>query len=261
MMREAAAQSEARSPAHRQAGSANPYKFATFPKAAIPPDGGMAKDAALTRAMDGMAKDWDLGATGNAFGGAFNGAFDIPFLGYSYLAQLAQKQEYRVISETIADDATRKWVDFDVTGDETENARRQRNDPLGEAKRKADPDERKKRITAARKGDKVKALKDDMDRLGVRDHFYGLSRDDGFFGRSHLYMNFGEDPVSGSKELQTPIGDGRDGTSSAKVARDSLRSLKVIEPMWSYPMGYKCRQPFGRFLVSPQDLVRHGDTD
>jgi hypothetical protein len=44
------------------------------------------------------------------------------FLGYPYLSELAQRPEYRVISETIADDATRKWIDFEVTGAENEES-------------------------------------------------------------------------------------------------------------------------------------------
>ena len=227
----------------------NPFKLAEFPKAATPPTGNMAQDSALKLALDDLfnggqyAQNWD--------GGGYQG---VPFLGYNYLAELAQQQEYRVLSETIADDATRKWIDFDVTGDEAEADRRLAQDPKGEAERQADPDERKKRVERAGKADKVKALKDDQDRLEVRDRFYSLARDDGFFGRSHLYMNFGEDITSpaGQQELKVSIGDGRDDTSKAKVARNSLKSLKVIEPMWSYPMGYNAINPLGEFWYHPR---------
>ena len=214
----------------------NPFRLAKFPKAAVPPGGGMAQDSTLKGAFDDAAMDWDSGGAGR---------WGVPFLGYNFLAELAQQQEYRVLSETIADDATRKWVDFDVTGDEAEAGRRAQKDPRGEAERQADPDERKKRVKASGKGDRVKALRDDMDRLEARKRFYELCRDDGFFGRSHLYINFGEDAATpkGQKELTTPVGDGRDGVSEAKVSRGSLKELKVIEPMWSYPMGYNAVNP------------------
>ena len=34
----------------------------------------------------------------------------VAFFGYPLLSELAQRPEYRVMSETIADDATRKWI-------------------------------------------------------------------------------------------------------------------------------------------------------
>jgi hypothetical protein len=42
----------------------------------------------------------------------------ITFLGYAYLAELAQRPEYRMISETIATEMTRKWIEFTSTGAE-----------------------------------------------------------------------------------------------------------------------------------------------
>jgi hypothetical protein len=165
---------------------------------------------------------------------------------------LAQRPEYRVISETIADDATRKWIDFDVAGQEDELRRRATRDPLGEEERQNDPDERKKRIAAAGKTDKVKALKDDQLRLDVRDHFYALARDDGFFGRSHLYMNFGEDPSQGSPELKTPIGDGRNGATRSKIGKGKFKELKVIEAVWTYPQAYNANNPLARGWYKPE---------
>ena len=211
----------------------NPFRFPVFPKAATPPSGTMAQDAALKMAYDDASGAWASGGYADT----------VQFPGYNYLSELAQQQEYRVLSETIADDATRKWVDFDVTGDDAEADRRLTQDPKGEAERRADPDERRKRVKQAGKGDKVKALKDDQDRLGLRETFYALSRDDGLFGRSHLYMNFGEDLGSRVTELSTLIGDGRDDVSHAKVGRGAFKSVKVVEPNWSYPMGYNAVNP------------------
>lgn len=223
----------------------NPFRFAEHPPKATPPKKSglvMAMDSALVANNDFASSAWLSGIGGEG----------LLFLGYPYLAELAQRPEYRVISETIADDATRKWIDFEVTGDENENRRRSARDPDGERERMADPDERKKRVAQAGKTDKVKALKDDHARLEVRDRFYALARDDGFFGRSHLYMNFGEDVTGNPEELKVPIGDGRNDASKGKIAKGSFEELKVIEAVWTYPLAYNATSPLKSGWYAPK---------
>lgn len=221
----------------------NPFQVAQHPPKAVPPNFKMAMDDSINWA----AGDW-------LSGGILNGVASegLLFLGYAYLAELAQRPEYRTITETIADDATRKWIDFEVTGDDTDNKRRAANDPEGEQERMADPDERKKRVKASGKTDKVKELKDDQERLEVRDRYYGASRDDGFFGRSHIYMNFGEDVDGDSDELKTPIGDGRGALSRGKIAKGSFTRLQPIEPVWAYPTTYNAQNPLKEDWYNPQ---------
>lgn len=218
--------------------SRSPFRIHQPPKGVMPESGPtMAMDDALSAANEFATSDWMSGNPVAAY--AEEG---LVFPGYPYLAEMAQRPEYRVISETIADDATRKWIDFDVTGDEKEAADRKRKDPVGEAERMADPDERKKRIKAAGKGDRVKALKDDQDRLEVRDRFYEMSRLDGFFGRAHLYIDLAG-AEGNANELATPIGNGRNEMSKGKIGKKSLLGLKAIEPVWTYPMAYNAINP------------------
>ena len=193
----------------------NPFDPALWanlhPKKSRPPKAQtMAMDNALIANNNFASQAW---LDGGLFGGLADAG--LMFLGYPYLAELAQRTEYRNVAETIADDATRRWIDFDVTGDENDKKRQAKNDPKGAAERDADPDERKKRVAAAGKTDKVKELKDDQERLAVRDNFYGVSRDDSFFGRSHLYLNFGTD-ITNSAELAISVGNGRDTVSKGK---------------------------------------------
>ncbi len=221
----------------------NPFKLPEFPPRAMPPSQHrMAMDESLSWA----STQWAGGVFANVAGEG------LLFLGYPYLSELAQRPEYRVISETIADDATRKWIDFEITGNKDDDKRRAEKDPEGERERKADPDERKKRVQQSGKMDKVKELKDDQLRLEVRDRFYANARDDGFFGRTHLYMNFGEDVDGNPEELITPIGDGRDGTSRGKIALGSLKRLQVIEPVWAYPTTYNAINPLKEDWYNPQ---------
>lgn len=117
-----------------------------------PPDGvlpnGMAMDALPAVDMTGAMF---------AYGLAQRFHEGLGFFGYPYLAELAQRPEYRMISETIARDATRKWIK--LTG----------------------PDEAK-----------LKTLQQALERHEVQAKFRRLSELDGFFGRSQLFVDNGE---------------------------------------------------------------------
>ena len=80
----------------------------------------------------------------------------LEFLGYPYLAELAQRPEYRVITDTIATEMTRKWIKFQAVGEEDKTAQ-------------------------------IKAIEDEFTRLGVKDAFRKAAELDGFFGRAHIY--------------------------------------------------------------------------
>jgi hypothetical protein len=81
----------------------------------------------------------------------------LAFPGYTYLAELAQRPEYRHMASIWAEHATRKWIK--LTG----------------------PDE-----------DRLGAIEAFMDRLNVRAMFQQADFKDGLFGRAHLYLDFGD---------------------------------------------------------------------
>lgn len=222
----------------------NPFRPAEHPPEAMPPE---------NLRMPTIAMDSAAGWASGAWAGAILDSVateGLLFLGYPYLSELAQRPEYRVISETIADDSTRKWIDFEVVGDKDDERRKKENDPAGYDEMMADPDERKKRVASAGKTDRVKKLKDHQEQLEARSRFYDVLRNDGFFGRSHLFMDFG-DPDN-QNELKTDIGDGRDGRGTSKIKRDSFHKLKVIEPVWTYPMAYNATNPLLDGWYDPQ---------
>ena len=116
-----------------------------------------------------MAFDWD--ATSQS---TFNYAIAAPlheglgFLGYSYLAELAQRPEYRRVTEIIATEATRKWIKLQGTDK-----------------------------------DRIIAIEKAMQALGVRDVFRKVVEHDGFFGRGQIYIDTGHTGNSG--ELAKPL--------------------------------------------------------
>lgn len=193
----------------------NPFKMPAFPPKAMPP-----KESGLQMAMDDSLT-WAGAQTAGAWiGGLANEG--LLFLGYPYLAELAQRPEYRVMSETIATEMTRKWIRFEATGDD-------------------DVD----------KTEKIKELQDFAEHLKLRDSYADLALQDGLFGRSHLFHDFGDD--QNEAELKTPIGNGRDEITKSKVGKDKpLRRLQVIEPVWTYPTTYNATNPLSVDWYNPQ---------
>lgn len=244
----------------------SPFRLPQVPPGVTPPNPSRLGNAygikdAPTMAMDEAASSWASSQWGNYSGLAgFLAAEGAAFPGYTALAELAQLPEYRIISETIADDATREWIEYDVAGDETDErdkAERKNNDPVGEIERERDPDEQAKRLRQAGLTDKVKALTEDQERLEARDRFYSVIRDDGFYGRAHMFLGFGEDGTAdlanAAGELRQDIGDGRNEMSRGKVDKSNpLRELKVIEAVWTYPQAYNAINPLLPYWYDPQ---------
>jgi phage-related protein (TIGR01555 family) len=61
-------------------------------------------------------------AIGWAANSIYNGAFSqgVTFMGYPYLAELTQRAEYRRISEIIATEMTREWIEIKAKGDQAQ---------------------------------------------------------------------------------------------------------------------------------------------
>lgn len=192
-----------------------PFDVAKPPPGVVPKGAGMAMDDAFADALG-----WATQAT--ILGGYQDGTV---FLGYPQLALLAQKPEYRRMSERIATEMTRKWGELQSSGDDD-------------------------------KTDKIKIIEAAMKRLNVRRAFREAAEQDLFFGRSHLYLDFGttDDP----DELKTPIGDGRDRTSRAKVARGSLRRITPVEARWCYPANYNSTNPLHPDFYKPSTWFVQG---
>lgn len=174
---------------------------------------------------DAMAMDnvmaysgWATNSVTAAFGGIL--ADGLTFMGYPYLAQLAQRAEYRVIVETIAGEMTRKWIKFKASADESS------------------------------KQEKIKAIDDEFIRLKVRDKFRKAGELDGFFGRSHIYFNLGT--TEDHDEIATDMGDGWNEATKGKVGEGGLKGLVVIEPSWTYASDYNSTDPLREDWYKPK---------
>lgn len=103
----------------------------------------------------GARRAFDSAAQTSMYGwlNSQSGYCGLGFPGYTYLAELSQRSEYRAPTETIADEMTRVWIKLEG-GDE----------------------------------EKMKELHDAMVEFGVRDAFRSMALYDGFFGRGNLYI-------------------------------------------------------------------------
>lgn len=205
-------------------------------------------------AMDDALQSWAQNgyaeaASGSTFGiqNAFVSAFQegVTFLGYAYLAELTQRPEYRRISERIAIEMTRKWIRLTVASDDSrdENGDDLDDDTgeqLGTDARapKKSPKRSKKALDK-----RVKEIDEELKRLNVREAFKRVAENDGWMGRSHLYLDTGS--TDDLEELKTPIGDGADDVSIAKFSgkRDFLKAVKPVEAIWCYPSRYNASDP------------------
>ena len=174
------------------------------------------------------------------------------FMGYPYLSELAQRPEFRLFGEIRAEEMTRKWIEFRGTDDEsTQDSKKPKERNKDDDERSDEPprkDSRNKEIET-----KIKELKEFAEHLKLRDWFKTAAAQDSFFGISHLMLEMrdsDDDPMS--PELKHSIGNGRDKTSDAKLDKNCLRSLRVIEPIWVYPTTYNATNPLAASWYDPQ---------
>lgn len=225
-----------------------------------------------------------IGSVGAWAGDALNVSFaeGLGFLGYSYLAALTQRAEYRRISERIATEMTRKWIQFHTVNSPEEyeapgpeerpgvdgepSALGVPADPaeaeLSEAEAEIDETRQRVRDSVKRKrsldkAKRIKELEDEMRRLRVKDAFYTVAEGDGWFGRYHLFLDLGTE----GEELQTPIGSGRGTVSKMKVnKRRRLKAVRPVEPMWCYPANYNSLNPLKPDWYNPEHWYVNGIT-
>ena len=207
-------------------------------------------------------------ATPYAGYGAF--AEGLTFMGYPYLAELAQRPEYRVISETIATEMTRKWIRITSIADtDADDPAQQQNSSVLPFKPKPPataqdfvPPASKPAPTQpppgvghnfnTDKAIKIKELTDFLDDLGLQAAFCKVCELDGFFGRAHLFLDLGDDMEAGREELKTPIGNGRNAISQAKLKKGCLKRIQVVEPIWTYPTNYNANNPLIQTWYEPE---------
>lgn len=162
-----------------------------------------------------MAMDWQGSVPGylNTVPGAMQ--FGLYFPGYPYLAELAQRSEFRQPTETTAKELTRKWITFKSKGD----------------------------------GDKTKVIEgieEDFRTYNVREVFRKAAMHDGFYGLGHVFMEF----KGQEEEHELPL-----EISEKKIPQGSLMGFMNIEPMWTTPLIWNSNNPTRPDFYKPQSWM------
>jgi len=171
-----------------------------------PPKKGMAMDDATNISVGGIFGQW-------AVSGLWGEGLRFP--GYPYLSELSQRPEYRNITETIAEEMTRKWIKLLSTGE--------------------------KDLEKTTKV--IKQIEDAMKVFDLREVFnIGLELD-GFLGMCLIYIDLykpdGTSLVSDDpEELATEL-----IVDKGKISKGSLRGFVPIEPTWVSPKYYNSTDP------------------
>ena len=143
----------------------------------------------------------------------------IAFMGYAALAQMTVRQEYRRPAEIMAKEMTRKWIKFQATGEDD-------------------------------KSDRIRAIKAEFERLQAQDVFRRALEQDGWFGRSQIFIDTGH---SEPAELGTPL-----SAHPEKITKGTIKRLAVIEPIWTYPNNYDSINPLSPNFYRPDSWFMQG---
>jgi phage-related protein (TIGR01555 family) len=183
-----------------------------------------AKDQKVQLAMDEDLQISDAAVVGisNWAGNSFWNE-GLGFLGYSYLAQLSQRAEYRRPVEILAKNMTQKWIKLHSTS---------RDD---------------------KKTDKLERLSQLMEDFDIRKLFRSALQAEGFFGRAQIYVDVGNNAKP--EELSKPL-----STDKVKIRKGSLQGFRLIEPTWSYPGPYNASNPLQAHFYDPQTWYVMGKT-
>jgi phage-related protein (TIGR01555 family) len=172
----------------------------------------MAMDAGVTAFDDGSG---GFGFLNSQMPGGI-GQFGLYFPGYPYLAELAQRTEYRQPVETVAKEMTRKWIVLKSKGS----------------------------------GDKTKRIEEltqDFEDFKLQAIFRKAIEHDGFYGLGHVFMDF--DGATGT-DHGVPL-----EIDKNTIPKGSLRGFLNIEPMWTTPLVWNSTDPTAPNFYKPDSWM------
>ena len=137
--------------------------------------------------------------------GMFAGISGFP--GFPYLTELTQINEYRDITDATANEMTRKWIEF-------------------------------RSISGSGREEIIKKLNVAFKKFHVKEWFNWAAKNDGYFGRAQLFLDFGDEGPEGDEEIKLPL-----LIQPEKIAKGSFKRIKGIEPITTYPAEYNASDP------------------
>lgn len=142
------------------------------------------------------------------------------FRGYPILATMSQQVEYANMNSVMADEMTRNWIE----------------------------------VKSTEEGDEfIDLMEDALEKYDVKRLIHEAVKQDSMFGVAHIYIDVGanQDDV----ELEKPL-----FLDPRKIAKGSLKGLRVVDPTWIYPAMYNTRWPLAPDFYKPQAWFVMGQT-
>lgn len=167
------------------------------------PKGQKNPEIAMDSMCDNMAETIGLRS-------GFNSLSGIDFIGYAALSLVAQHPLIRAIVQTLADEMTRKWIEFSGKGTDESDAER------------------------------IKKLDDATKKFKLKEYFNAAMGTTGYMGGAMLFIDMGDDTDSagGIAEIATPL-----TLDSGKIPKGSFKGFRLIEPINCYPAPYNAANP------------------
>jgi len=156
-----------------------------------------------------------IGSSSNSSLGLFGSA---EFMGYASLSNLMQDGLLRIGPDIMAEEMTRKWVEFSFSGESE-----------GDNKEKST---------------EIEEIESEFTRLDVRGIFRQAELFNEFFGGCLVYIDTGDS--EDEDELKTPL-----ALDDAKIKKGSLINLQVVEPVNVYPGTYNSDNPLKKDYFQP----------
>lgn len=156
----------------------------------------------------------DSAAAMNGWLNGQGGMCGLGFPGYTYLAELSQKSEYRSPCVTMAKEMTREWIEINGAGES-----------------------------------ELSDLKMGMEEFGVRESFCDIARIDGQFGRAQLAINIKGHDTDLRRQLPLIVDD---ENKASTIPKGSLLGFKPVEPIWTTPWMYNSNDSTRADFYKPQ---------
>jgi len=199
-----------------------PYRA---PVSVIPEGDRKAYDAMIDAAQAAISP-FTLGAGGYARSWLSDG---LAFLGYPYLAEMAQRAEFRKPCIVITREATREWIKFRYNTDSYSQDERLKEEIDG--------------TNAA--DERVKAIEKEFERLNIRRIVGEQIKQALLYGIGHVFIDVAAQ--HGDTDTSLPL-----RVTAQGVKQGSLRGFRTIEPLWATPSVYNAVDPLRDDFFKPQ---------
>ena len=140
------------------------------------------------------------------------------FPGFSYLAQLATRPEYRAMASTYSTETTRKWIKFTSKQSDGKDS-----------------------------SEKIKLIEKEFKRLGIKEVIQLIAEHDCLFGRGQIFIK-----IKNNEDKNPLILDPR------TIPVGSLERVCAVEAMWTTPSSYNAIDPSAPDFYKPSSWFMLG---